>query len=256
MTKVKAAGIERPTTPSEKLKQIVMICEAAQDDIDDARLVQKGALDAAQESHGFEPAAVRRLLAWRRQKAKDPTKRASMDELDDQYRFMCEGGAGEMPEKADDDIDRVIALSSTGLASIAAIKGALKVSQGTASKLRSMAAARMAYKAQIGERVEKIASSSSREIDELELPAHDAVTGEVIEPPRPSVLPCATIWQEVTGTREEHIAERELERAAATERRRVERLAQATEAARVALLTGDDMPDFPPGFDRRQTVSA
>ena len=229
-TQAGPVNADRVVTPSEKLKQIVKMCEDAQDEIDGQRLIQKGALTAAQESHGFDPAAVRRLMAWRRMKAKDPAKRASMDELDDQYRFLCEGGVGEMPEQADDDIDRVIALSSEGLASIAAIKAALSVSQGKASKLRSLAAGRLAFKASIGERVEKIASSRSRKIDERELPPHDA-DGVVIEAPagpaeeinpkaKPAcIYPPPAAWQEITSVADEYTAREDMIREAQRDNR-------------------------------------
>lgn len=141
------------------LEQIVKVCEEARAAIDAQLEIIKGALDAGLEQHSLDPGAVRRLLAWRRKNEKDPAKRAFDDELDDQYRFLIEGGtAYDMPAKADTEIERVMALCSGDKPpKIEAIKRALECSQGKAHKLRSLAVARLTAK-----------SSSSRDEREHE----------------------------------------------------------------------------------------
>lgn len=134
---------------AQKLKSIVDICEAAESEIEEQKLIQKGALDAGKENDGIEPAVVRKILARRKRLAKDPAETTRLEDLMTDYQFMLgEGREDARPwTQADDEVSRVMALTNTSKPpKIEAIKKALGCSQGKAHKLRSIAAVRLAKK--------------------------------------------------------------------------------------------------------------
>lgn len=139
----------KPLALAQKLKNIVDICEAADAEIEQQKLIQKGALDAGKENDGIEPAVVRKILARRKRIAKDPAETTRLEDLMTDYQFMLgEGREDTRPwTQADDEVSRVMALTNTGKPpKIEAIKKALGCSQGKAHKLRSIAAVRLAKK--------------------------------------------------------------------------------------------------------------
>ena len=139
----------KPLALAQKLKNIVDICEAADTEIENQKLIQKGALDAGKENDGIEPAVVRKILARRKRIAKDPAETTRLEDLMTDYQFMLgEGREDTRPwTQADDEVSRVMALTNTSKPpKIDAIKKALGCSQGKAHKLRSIAAVRLAKK--------------------------------------------------------------------------------------------------------------
>lgn len=139
----------KPLALAQKLKNIVDICEAADTEIENQKLIQKGALDAGKEHDGIEPAVVRKILARRKKLAKDPAETTRLEDLMTDYQFMLgEGREDARPwAQADDEVSRVMALTNTSKPpKIEAIKKALGCSQGKAHKLRSIAAVRLAKK--------------------------------------------------------------------------------------------------------------
>lgn len=153
----------KPLALAQKLKNIVDICEAADTEIENQKLIQKGALDAGKENDGIEPAVVRKILARKKRLSKDPAETTRLEDLMTDYLFMLgEGREDARPwTQADDEVSRVMALTNTGKPpKIEAIKKALGCSQGKAHKLRSIAAVRLAKKS----------SSSSDENEHEHLP--------------------------------------------------------------------------------------
>lgn len=168
----------KPLALAQKLKNIVDICEAADVEIENQKLIQKGALDAGKEHDGIEPAVVRKILARRKRLAKDPAETTRLEDLMTDYQFMLgEGRESTRPwTQADDEVSRVMALTNTSKPpKIEAIKKALGCSQGKAHKLRSIVAVRLAKKS----------SSSSDENEHEHSPPHDAETGEITEDAAP-----------------------------------------------------------------------
>lgn len=237
MTKVKAAGIN-----ADRLKSLVDRIEKLEEE-QAALAGDKRDVYAEAKGVGYDVATMRKIVALRK---KDAADRDEQDTLLDVYKhalgMLTNGPAPEPREPTEEELlalaGRIAGeveqcLDLVGVdgqpPAIAAIQGRLGCSLGKASKVRGMVA-------------EEI---SRRNAIEREMKSE--------EPAR--ALPCATIWQEVTLTREEHVAAQEAERAAAAERRRIEREARAAEQARLSRLSAGDMPDFPAGFDRRQQVS-
>ncbi|TAJ89711.1 hypothetical protein [Reyranella sp.] len=179
-------------TLAKKLKNIVDIWEAADAQIEEQRLIQKGALDAGKENDGIEPAVVRKILARRKKLAKDPAETTRLEDLMVDYQFLLgEGREGDARPwtQADDEVSRVMALTNTDKPpKIEAIKKALGCSQGKAHKLRTLAATRLAKKSssscddgehehsEYTEGPEQGAAGSSR-------PPDDAPQAERPEPP-------------------------------------------------------------------------
>lgn len=165
-----------PLTLRDHIRNVVKACEADETAAQASRDAIRDRLQEAQNDHGIDAAAMKRLLGWRKAKVKDPAKRLMSDELDEQYRFLCEGGMGiDIPEAADTEIERVMALTNTAKPpKIAVIRKEIGCSQGKAHKLRSLAAARLAMRAQL----EK-SSSSFVHREHEHLPKHDLETGEV-----------------------------------------------------------------------------
>lgn len=164
----------KPLALAQKLKNIVDICEAADTEIENQKLIQKGALDAGKENDGIEPAVVRKILARRKKLAKDPAETTRLEDLMTDYQFMLgEGREDTRPwTQADDEVSRVIALTNTSKPpKIEAIKKALGCSQGKAHKLRSIAAVRLAKKSS--------SSFDEREHEHLPQPqdGDDGITG-------------------------------------------------------------------------------
>lgn len=157
----------KPLALAVKLKNLVDICEAADTEIENQKLIQKGALDAGKEDDGIEPAVVRKIVARRKKLAKDPVETTRLEDLMDEYKWMLgEGRETARPwTQADDEVSRVMALTNTSKPpKIEAIKKALGCSQGKAHKLRSIVAVRLAKKS----------SGSSDENEHEHLPFHDA----------------------------------------------------------------------------------
>lgn len=150
------------------LKGLIEELEASDARIVAERELQKAALDASKDAHGTEPSCIRRLVAFRRRKAKNAAETTRLEDIEDQYRFMVEGGVppAYAPEVVD-ELSRVLALTNTSKPpKIEAIKKALGCSQGKAHKLRSLAAVRLASG------VKSSSSSAPRELEHL--PDHDA----------------------------------------------------------------------------------
>lgn len=167
-----------PITLKTHLKGLIEELEASDDRIASERELQKAALDASKEAHGTEAASVRRLVSLRRKIAKDPAEARRIEEIDDQYRFLVEGGdrPAHAPEVMD-ELSRVLALTNTSKPpKIEAIKKALGCSQGKAHKLRSLAAARLASGAR-----ESSSSSTPREHEHLAPHDADGVVQEEVE---------------------------------------------------------------------------
>jgi len=143
---------------SSALKDVIAACEHDLEVIKERRAAMKAQLDNA-AALGIDPAAVRRFLAWRQKADKNEINRDRNDEIDAIYRIIANGGVPVLPSRCDSELDRVLALTHTNKPpTIAAIKQAIRCSQGKASKLHKFAAARLEAK-----------SSSSRGIDEHEL---------------------------------------------------------------------------------------
>jgi len=143
------------------LKGLLEELEASDARIAAERELQKAALDASRENHGTEPSCIAKLRAFRRRKAKNPAEASRLEDIEDLYRFLIEGG--EPPKHAPevmDELSRVMALTNTSKPpKIEAIRKALNCSQGKAHKLRSLAAARLAAKSS--------SSSTKREHEHL-----------------------------------------------------------------------------------------
>jgi hypothetical protein len=144
---------------SSALKDVIAGCQNDLEVIKERRAAMKARLDNAAALHGINPAAARRVVAWRRQAEKNEINRDRNDEIDTTYKVIANGGVPVLPSRADIELDRVLALTNTDKPpTIAAIRQAIGCSQGKAHTLRTLAAARLAAK-----------SSSSRGIDEHEL---------------------------------------------------------------------------------------
>ena len=157
----------KPLALAQKLKNIVDIYEAADTEIENQKLIQKGALDAGKEDDGIEPVVVRKIVARRKKLAKDPVETTRLEDLMDEYKWMLGEGreTARAWTQADDEVSRVMALTNTSKPpKIEAIKKALGCSQGKAHKLRSIVAVRLAKKS----------SGSSDENEHEHLPSHDA----------------------------------------------------------------------------------
>lgn len=176
----------KPLALAQKLKNIVDICEAADTEIENQKLIQKGALDAGKENDGIEPAVVRKILARRKKLAKDPAETTRLEDLMTDYQFMLgEGREDARPwAQADDEVSRVMSLTNTSKPpKIEAIKKALGCSQGKAHKLRSIAAVRLAKKS----------SSSTDENEHEHLPkpqdGDDGITDAALRADAPLGIP-------------------------------------------------------------------
>jgi hypothetical protein len=157
----------KPLPLAVKLQNLLKVCAEARKIQREQAEIIKAALDEGRDNDGFEPAVVRKLIAYRERADKDPAETARVEELTDQYKFLADGGViFDMPAKLDSEIDRVMALcAGSKPPKIEAIKKALGCSQGKAHKLRSTAIARLAAKSS--------RSSDSREHEhaDAEVPA-------------------------------------------------------------------------------------
>jgi hypothetical protein len=134
------------------------------DHIKEVRLGMKKRLDEAAATHGIDPAAVRRLLAWMQQTKGNNSdiNHARNEEIDQAYRTIMNGGTPAVPTRSDTELDKVMALVIKDRPpKIDDIMKVISCSRGKAHKLRTLAAARLASK-----------SSCSSKSRELELSGH------------------------------------------------------------------------------------
>ena len=144
---------------SSALKDVIAGCQNDLEVIKERRAAMKARLDNAAALHGINPAAARRVVAWRRQAEKNEINRDRNDEIDTIYKVIANGGVLVLPSRSDRELDGVLALTNTNKPpKIDAIMQAIGCSRGKASKLRNFAAVRLEAK-----------SSSSRGIAEHEL---------------------------------------------------------------------------------------
>lgn len=204
-----------------------------------------GVIEDAKQAE-VEPAALRRLVSWKRIPS---VKRAEREALDDQYRFL----AGELPTPAtlppEGELATAVRLFNDGM-SVRQVAEEMEISVGKAHKLKTQAAA---FKDNVHVQMNM---NTCREMvaDDIGqwLPPHDPTTGEVIgAAPTPAVashtLPSAAAWQAITAVREAHHARIEAER----EARRQQRQRENARASRLAAITDADMPDIPDFLRRR-----
>ncbi len=143
----------------ETLLALVEACEADEAAIQKIKSATKDRQADALVKHGIDPATVRSLILWRKAHAKDPTAIERAEELNQVYRIILAGGTPTIPSRADAELEKVLRLTNSAKPpKIETIMHAIGCSRGKASKLRNLAAARLAAK-----------SSSSSEPREREL---------------------------------------------------------------------------------------
>lgn len=192
-----------------------------------------------------EPAALRRLVSWKRIPS---VKRAEREAIDDQYRFL----AGELPTPAvlppDSELATAVRLFNEDK-SVRQVAEEMEISVGKAHKLKTQAAAfKDSVHVQMNMNTPKGRPMEAGDLGEW-LPPHDPTTGEILKPApdKPgAILPCAPAWHAITATREAHEAAIEAER----ERKREARRQENARATRLSALTDADMPNQP-SFLRR-----
>lgn len=207
----------------------------------------EGVIEDAKKAE-VEPAALRRLVSWKRIPS---VKRAEREAIDDQYRFL----AGELPTPAvlppDSELSTAVRLFNEDK-SVRQVAEEMEISVGKAHKLKTQAAAfKDSVHVQMNANTPKPREMVADDIGQW-LPPHDPETGEVIDaaptPPNAgSILPSPSAWATITAVREAHHARIEAER----EARRLKRQEENAHAARLARVTDDDMPDQPPFLRRR-----
>ena len=201
-----------------------------------------GVIEDAKEVE-VEPAALRRLVSWRRIPS---VKRAEREALDDQYRFL----AGELPTPAvlpaDSELATAVRLFNDGL-SVRQVAEQMEISVGKAHKLKTQAAAfKDSVHVQMNMNTPKGRPMEAGDLGEW-LPPHDPGTGEILseeitlEAKPASVLPSPGTWQEITAAREAHHAARE----AAWEIKREARRREQEHTLKLAAITDMDMPPIP-----------
>lgn len=189
-----------------------------------------------------EPAALRRLVSWKRIPS---VKRAEREAIDDQYRFL----AGELPTPAvlppESELATAVRLFNEDK-SVRQVAEEMEISVGKAHKLKTQAAAfKDSVHVQMNMNTPKGRPMEAADLGEW-LPPHDPETGEVVDagptPPNAGpVLPSAATWQAVAAAREAHEAAVEAER----ERKREARRKENARASKLAMLTDDDIPNQP-----------
>jgi uncharacterized protein (UPF0335 family) len=199
-----------------------------------------------------EPAALRRLVSWKRVPS---VKRAEREAIDDQYRFL----AGELPTPAtlppDSELATAVRLFNDDM-SVRQVAEEMEISVGKAHKLKTQAAAfKGSVHVQMNMNTPKVREMVADDIGQW-LPPHDHNTGEIIETvvsvvtrdvtPR-AILPSPSAWASITTVREAHHAAIEAAREAKREARRRE----MEQLNKLAALTDDDMPDQPAFLRRR-----
>lgn len=203
----------------------------------------EGVIEDAKKAE-VEPAALRRLVSWKRMPS---VKRAEREAIDDQYRFL----AGELPTPAmlppDSELATAVRLFNDGM-SVRQVAEEMQISVGKAHKLKTQAAAfKDSVHVQMNMNTPKVRQMEAGDIGEW-LPPHDPGTGEILSEgistkTKPdSVLPSPGTWAGITSVREAHHAAIEAAREAKREARRLE-MAQMN---KLAALTDDDMPKQPP----------
>jgi hypothetical protein len=107
-----------------------------------------GRLEQAAVVHGIDPAAVRRLLKVLVQSdGNDDINHARQQEIDAAYKAIVSGAVPVVSRRMDTELDKVMELVTDGKPpKISAIRKAIACSAGKASKLRGLAAARLAAK--------------------------------------------------------------------------------------------------------------
>jgi hypothetical protein len=154
----------------DALIALVRHCRVDLNDIQELRAQIKRRLDDAAAVHGIDPAAVRRLLKMQQQ---SDINYARQEEIDAAYRAIVIGAMPIRSSRAETELDKVMKLATNNKApKIDDIMKAVSCSRGKASKLRGLAAARLALK-----------SSSSRKTREHEFPerAPVAVTSRSLQ---------------------------------------------------------------------------
>jgi hypothetical protein len=192
-----------------------------------------------------EPAALRRLVSWKRVPS---VKRAEREAIDDQYRFL----AGDLPTPAtlppDSELATAVRLFNDDM-SVRQVAEEMEISVGKAHKLKTQAAAfKDSVHVQMNMNTPKVREMVADDIGQW-LPPHDPDTGEVIEAKADapaSILPSPSAWASITTVREAHHAAIEAAREAKREARRRE----MEQLNKLAALTDADMPDQP-AFLRR-----
>lgn len=192
-----------------------------------------------------EPAALRRLVSWKRVPS---VKRAEREAIDDQYRFL----AGELPTPAtlppDSELATAVRLFNDDM-SVRQVAEEMEISVGKAHKLKTQAAAfKDSVHVQMNMNTPKAREMVADDIGQW-LPPHDPDTGEVIEAKADapaSILPSPSAWATITAVREAHHLATVATNFARLEKRRLDN----ERASRLAQITDDDMPDQP-AFLRR-----
>ena len=131
------------------LNDLVRKCRLDQLDIEDARARLNQRLHQATAVHGIDPSAVRHLLTYMKQKddGNNDINTARQEEMDAGYRAIVNGGLPVVPSRVDTELDKVMPLVSNGKPPmIKDIMKAISCSRGKASKLRRLAATRLAAK--------------------------------------------------------------------------------------------------------------
>lgn len=196
---------------------------------------------------GFDPAGVRRFVAWKRQ---DEGKRAQREAIDHQCRYL----AGEVDTPAVLPIGCELAQALNCYRRKLTVRQAsdeLSISTGKAGNLYKLA--RM-FDVHVHISVDKAAAA---------LPPHDPVTGAVTSPAkgighnskRACILPRPAAWKEITSARDAaaaaqaaEVARIAAEKVAERERRRLE----LEELKRRNAEIDADTLDFPPHLNRLQ----
>lgn len=208
-----------------------------------------GVIEEAKRAE-IEPAALRRLVGWKRM---DATKRAEREAIDDQYRFL----AGELPTPAtlppNGELATAVRMFGEGM-TVRQVAEAMEIAVGKAHKLKTQAAAFMdSVHVHVNVNTPKMPEMVAGDLGEW-LPPHDTEIGEILaeeitSKPKPaSILPSPEAWQGITLVREAHHAAIE----AAREAKRLEREQDRKRMAALAALTDNDMPDPPPFLIRAQ----
>jgi uncharacterized protein (UPF0335 family) len=212
---------------------------------------------------GFDPAGIRRFVAWKRQ---DQEKRAQREAIDHQCRYL----AGEVETPAvlpiGCELYRALHLYRRKM-TVRQVADEMKISTGKAGNLYKLA--RM-FGVHVHDNVDSPKVDMITPPAAAALPAHDPATGEVLEVAGPAegighnskracIIPQPDAWKEITLARDatEAAWAAEAARIAAEKEAERERKRRELEALkeRNRQIDADDLA-FPPGLDRRAQVPA